>query len=212
MTHTRETLRSLLESGAADLGLSLDNEVIEKILGYREMLEKWNRAYNLTAVRDAEGQVVKHLLDSLAVLPLIQGERFVDVGAGAGLPGIPLAIARPDLHFTQIDSAGKKARFMVQAARELGLANVEVHHCRVEAYEPEAPFDGVLSRAFASLGDMIQVAGHLCSDEGRLFAMKGQRPEEELAALPEGWRLERVEGIRVPGLDAERCLVVLTRA
>ena len=212
MNPSRESLQRLLESGIQELDIPLNDEVIEKILRYREMLEKWNRAYNLTAVRDPEEQVVKHLLDSLAVLPLIRGERFVDVGAGAGLPGIPLAIARPDLHFTQIDSAGKKARFMVQAARELGLGNVEVHHCRVEAYEPETLFDGVLSRAFASLADMIEVAGHLCAEDGRLFAMKGQRPGEELAALPEGWKLERIDSITVPGLDAERCLVVLARS
>ena len=206
-----DLLGEKLAGGVATLGLELDESVVERLLAYLALLIKWNRAFNLTAVRDPAEMVVKHLLDSLAVLPHLKGERFVDVGAGAGLPGIPLAIARPALSFTEIDSAGKKVRFMKQAVRELGLVNVEAHHARVEGWRPEAPFDGVLSRAFASIADMVTVAGHLRGEEGRLYAMKGRVPDEELAALPAGWAVERIEPLTVPGLDAERCLVVLAR-
>ena len=206
-----DPLYDQLSRGIDQAELGLEEAVRERLLAYLALLIKWNRAFNLTAVRDPKEMVVKHLLDSLAVLPHLRGGRFVDVGAGAGLPGIPLAIARPELSFTEIDSAGKKVRFMQQAIRELALTNVEAHHTRVETWEPEAPFDGVLSRAFASIADMVKVAGHLCAADGRLLAMKGQAPDEELAALPEGWRVERVEPLVVPGLDAERCLVVITR-
>lgn len=206
-----DPLNDLLARGIERLGLELDEAARGLLLDYLALLGKWNRAFNLTAVRDPAEMVVKHLLDSLAVAPWLEGERFVDVGAGAGLPGIPLAIAKPAMHFTEIDSNGKKTRFMAQAVRELGLTNVEVHHSRVEAWRVEAPFDGVLSRAFASLADMVTVAGHLCAPGGRLYAMKGQAPDDELVALPRGWRVERIHSLTVPGLDAERCLVVLAR-
>jgi 16S rRNA (guanine527-N7)-methyltransferase len=196
-----------LAPGLKTMGIALPAGGEAQLLRYVELLERWNQAYNLTAIRDPGEMLTKHVLDSLAVLPFVTTGSVADVGTGAGLPGIPLAIARPELRFTLLDSNGKKTRFVTQAMAELKLANVEVVQSRSEAYRPKAPFDQVLSRAFASLKDFANLAGDMAAPGGRLLAMKGARPEEEIAALPPGFRLMAVHPLKVPGLGAERCLV-----
>ena len=200
-----------LGPGLAVLGVALPAEGTARLLEFVELLQRWNQAYNLTAVRDPGEMVVKHLLDSLAVLPHVRGTSVEDVGAGAGLPGIPLAIARPDTRFVLLDSNGKKTRFMVQAAAALKLHNVEVVQARVEGYRPSEPFATVISRAFASLGEFLRLAGGGCTHGGRLLAMKGAYPDEELRDIPEGFRLLGVHVLKVPGLDAERCVVEIEK-
>ena len=203
--------RQSLGPGLKALGVSLPAGGEEKLLRYVELLERWNQAYNLTAVRDPAEMVAKHLLDSLAVLSFVSEGPVADVGTGAGLPGLPLAVARPELHFTLIDSNGKKTRFVTQAIAELKLGNVAVVQSRAEAHRPAAPYARVLSRAFASLGDFARLAGAMAAPGGRLLAMKGADPADELAALPAGFRVLKVHPLKVPGLDAERCLVELEK-
>ena len=205
---TRE-LGEALDAGLEALGLPLAGAQRAGLLAYVALLAKWNRAYNLTAVREPREMVSRHLLDSLAVAPHLSGTRLVDVGSGAGLPGIPLALACPERTVVLLDSNGKKTRFMTQAAAELGLGNVSVVHSRVEAYAPEPRFDLVISRAFASLADMLRTTAHLVTAQGRFLAMKGAYPAAELEALPEGFVLEEAIRLRVPGLDAERHLIAL---
>lgn len=201
----------LLAPGLKTLGVTLPAGGEAALLRYVGLLERWNQAYNLTAIRDPGEMLTKHVLDSLAVLPFVTSDPVADVGTGAGLPGIPLAIARPELRFTLLDSNGKKTRFVTQAMAELKLANVEVVQSRSEAYHPATPFALVLSRAFASLSDFATLAGGMAVPGGRLLAMKGARPEEEIAALPAGFRLVAVHPLKVPGLGAERCLVELEK-
>jgi 16S rRNA (guanine527-N7)-methyltransferase len=203
--------RKILGPGVEALGLTLPAGGEEKLLGFVELLERWNQAYNLTAVRDPAEMVTKHLLDSLAVLPHLEAGPVEDVGAGAGLPGIPLAVARPDLAFTLLDSNGKKTRFMTQAAAALKLANVTVVQSRAEGYRPPEPFATVMSRAFASLGDFLDLAGHAAGQGSRLLAMKGAVPDAELKEIPTGYRLLKVHPLKVPGLDAERCLIEIEK-
>ncbi|HSW51993.1 MAG TPA: 16S rRNA (guanine(527)-N(7))-methyltransferase RsmG, partial [Sulfuricaulis sp.] len=167
--------------------------------------------YNLTAVRDPEQMVPRHLLDSLSVLPYLQGPRVLDIGTGAGLPGIPLALARPDLEFTLLDSNAKKTRFATQALHELGLKNVAVVQERVEKFHPAEKFDTLIARAFASIPDMLAASRHLCAPHGRFLVMKGVFPQEELAAVTDGYRAE-VKALTIPGLDAARHMVILTPA
>lgn len=155
--------------------------------------------------------VTHHLLDSLAILPLIEGVRIADVGSGAGVPGIALAIVRPELEVTLIESSQKKAAFLVQAKAELGLANVTVERCRVEAWVPQIPFDGIVSRAFAALPELLRLAGHLVREGGQVLAMKGEYPREELCQIPIGYRLERVTALQIPGLEAARHVVLLRK-
>ena len=208
----REPVRDpavLLEAGLRRLGLAVP---AAPLLAYMELLARWNRAYNLTAVREPARMVSHHLLDSLAVLPWVRGPRVADAGTGAGLPGIPLAVARPDWAFTLIDAGGKKTRFVTQAVAELGLANVTVVHSRVEDFRPEAPFDTVVSRAFAALDGMLAATAHLGGPGTRWLAMKGRPPEAELAAVPAPFRVEAVEPVQVPGLDAARSVVIISRA
>lgn len=181
------------------------------MLRYVELLQRWNQAYNLTAIRDPAEMVGKHLLDSLAILPFIDIGPVADVGTGAGLPGIPLAVARPDLKFTLLDSNGKKIRFVTQAVAELKLANVFALQVRAERYRPPAPFARVVSRAFASLKDFAELCGGLLAPGGRLLAMKGAPPQQELADLPAGFHVMAVHALQVPGLDAERCLVEIEK-
>ncbi|QQS54184.1 MAG: 16S rRNA (guanine(527)-N(7))-methyltransferase RsmG [Candidatus Competibacteraceae bacterium] len=177
---------------------------------FLSLLERWNRAYNLTAVRDPEAMVVRHVLDSLSILPWLEGMRVLDVGSGAGLPGIPLAIVRPDCEFVLLDSNGKRTRFMNQVVAELKLANVSVVRSRIEDYRPAILMNSVVSRAFATLAEMVAEAGRLCVPEGRLLAMKGVFPDDELARLPPGYSVVGVYPLRVPDLDAERHLIHLT--
>lgn len=203
-------LDTLLADGLKQLGLTLDTETQAALRRYVDLLGRWNRTYNLTAVRDPVEMVTRHLLDSLAIAPFVRGPRVIDVGTGAGLPGIPLALAHPALAFVLLDANAKKTRFLVEVQGQLKLRNVEVVQARVEAYRPEQPFDTVLSRAFASIADMLKTAGHLCRPGGQLLAMKGTYPAEELAEMPAEYRLVRTEALRVPGLDAERHLVIIT--
>ena len=205
----RESLRQRLCAGISDLGLELDDAAIERLLAYVELLERWNAAYNLTAVRDPAEMVTRHLLDSLAILPHVQGATLADLGSGAGLPGIPLAIAAPEREILLVDSNGKKARFLREAVRRLGLARVRVAESRVE--NVEGSFDCVTARAFASLAEMLGWGGHLLAQDGIWLALKGRFPQDELAAVPEDFRVDDVIALHVPGLDAERHLVVAKR-
>lgn len=203
--------RSIIE-GSERLGISLTAEAVARLVAYLALLERWNRAYNLTAVRDPEAMVIRHLLDSLSILPWVEGPRVLDVGSGAGLPGIPLAVARPNCQFCLLDSNGKRTRFLTQVAAELHLAHVDVVRGRVEDYRPAVLFNSVVSRAFATLADMVADAGRLCVPDGRLLAMKGVFPDDELARLPPGYVVVGVYPLRVPNLEAERTLVHLAPA
>lgn len=193
----------------ADAGISLTDHQKNQLIAYVDMLHKWNKAYNLTSVRDPNEMLVRHILDSIVVAPYLKGGRFIDVGTGPGLPGIPLSIVRPEAHFTLLDSLGKRIRFLRQVQHELGLTNITPVQSRVEEFPSEPPFDGVISRAFASLNDMVSWCHHLPGQNGRFYALKGQLPEEEIATLPAEFSVESVEKLRVPQLDGERHLVVI---
>lgn len=204
---------TLLREGLARL--QLDAQLQAPLQDYLRELRKWNAAYNLTAVRDPADMVVRHLLDSLAVLPALDlpaHARLLDVGSGAGLPGLPLALARPDWTVHVLDSNGKKARFLRHAVRTLALANVEVIESRVEQHQPAQPYEGVISRAFASLCDFVHATQHLLAAQGRWLAMKGRLDENELAALPARISPPQILPLNVPGLDEARHLIVFTRA
>ncbi|MDE1479874.1 16S rRNA (guanine(527)-N(7))-methyltransferase RsmG [Xenorhabdus bovienii] len=199
-----------LESLLAKTDIMLSLKQKQQLVTYVDMLNKWNKAYNLTSVRDPEQMLVRHIMDSIVVNPFLHGTRFIDVGTGPGLPGIPLAIVRPDSHFTLLDSLGKRVRFLRQVQHELGLGNIDPVQSRVEEFIPEPPFDGVISRAFASLQDMLSWCCHLPKPaEGRFYALKGVLPENELTQLPSGITLDTVVSLQVPELDGERHLVVL---
>lgn len=193
----------------ADAGISLTDHQKNQLIAYVDMLHKWNKAYNLTSVRDPNEMLVRHILDSIVVAPHLQGKRFIDVGTGPGLPGIPLSIVRPYAHFTLLDSLGKRVRFLRQVQHELALTNITPVQSRVEEFPSEPPFDGVISRAFASLNDMVSWCHHLPGQNGRFYALKGQLPEDEIASLPAEFSVESVEKLRVPQLDGERHLVVI---
>ncbi|MEI6069252.1 MAG: 16S rRNA (guanine(527)-N(7))-methyltransferase RsmG [Methylococcaceae bacterium] len=198
-----ETCRKILVFGLESLNLSIDEDKVEQLLGFIKLLEKWNKAYNLTAIRDREAMVRLHLLDSLAIVPFIEGKRVIDIGTGAGLPGIPLAIYLPDIEFILLDSNAKKTRFVQQAIIDLKLGNVSVCHKRVEQYHPEKGFDTAITRAFAGLSDIVQLTAHLLNKDGVLLAMKGQAPDvPELESA-----LTTLIPVNVPGITAERCLV-----
>ena len=202
-------LDKMLRQGLQDMGIDVAAPVQKRLLAFLELLEKWNRSYNLTAVRDPELMVPRHLLDSLTVLPFLQGPQVLDIGTGAGLPGVPLALVRPDLEFTLLDSNAKKTRFVTQAMHELGLKNVGIVQERVEKFHPAIKFDTLIARAFASIPDMLTASRHLCAAHGRFLVMKGVFPQEELAAVTDGYRAE-VKALHIPGLDVARHLVVLT--
>ena len=207
-------LTSELEAGLAALDLALEKSVQARLLAYLDLLARWNRSYNLTAVRKPRQMLVRHLFDSLVIRPYLAGERILDVGTGAGLPGIPLALACPGRSFTLLDSNGKKTRFVTQAVAELGLANVTVVQSRVEAYAVEAGFDTIVSRAYATLAEFAGGVAHLLAPGGQLLAMKGVYPVTELAQLAElatPFRLARNVELQVPGLEAERNLLILRR-
>lgn len=198
-------LNRLLDSA----GITLPENQKQQLVGYVELLHKWNKAYNLTSVRHPDEMLVRHILDSIVVEPHLQGSRFIDVGTGPGLPGIPLAIVRPDSHFTLLDSLGKRVRFLRQVQHELHLENITPVQSRVEEFPAEPPFDGVISRAFASMTDMVTWCKHLPAENGRFYALKGQRPDEEIAALPAEFSVEEVIRLQVPELDGDRHLVMI---
>ena len=199
--------RKILISGLQALNLALNEQQVEQLLGFVKLIEKWNKAYNLTAIRGREDMVRLHLLDSLAIAAYIEGKRVIDIGTGAGLPGIPLAICLPETKFTLLDSNAKKTRFVQQAILELKLKNATVFHRRVEHYQPELTFNTVITRAFASLSDIVKLTAHLLGKDGVLLAMKGQNPEAELAQVTAKTTLIPVN---VPGCEAERCLVKIS--
>lgn len=190
-------------------GISLSDQQKQQLVGYVEMLHKWNKAYNLTSVRDPEQMLIRHILDSIVVEPHLSGDRFIDVGTGPGLPGIPLAIVRPHSHFTLLDSLGKRVRFLKQVQHELKLENISPVQSRVEDFPAEPPFDGVISRAFASLTDMVTWCHHLPGQHGRFYALKGVLPQDEIAALPAGLSVVKVLPLSVPQLEGERHLVII---
>lgn len=204
---TLTALKPQLEAGLAELHLSLTDAQVNRLIEYLTLLEKWNKVYNLTAIRDPKEMLIKHLLDSLAVVPHITGQRIIDVGTGGGLPGIPLAICFPDKAVDLLDSNSKKTRFLIQAKAELGLVNTQVIHDRVENYQPKLGYDAVISRAFASMQDMLHWTDHLLSENGVWWAMKGQQEFEDLTTLPGLVVIEETIQLKVPGLDAKRMLI-----
>ena len=206
MTHP---LASGLAQGLDHLGLSLDSAAQEKLLAYLDLLAKWNRSYNLTAVRKPAQMLVRHLFDSLVIYPYLQGPQILDVGTGAGLPGIPLALACPDHHYTLLDSNSKKTRFVTQAVAELGLNNVTVVQSRVETFSAASGFDTIVSRAYSTLAEFVNGVQSLLAADGILLAMKGVYPATELAELPTPFRLAQNVELQVPGLDAERNLLII---
>lgn len=189
--------------------VSYNQKKIQLLNSYINLLDKWNKAYNLTAVRNIEEMLERHIVDSLSIVSYIEGQRFIDVGTGPGLPGIPLAIMYPEKSFVLLDSNGKKTRFLQQARLELELANVDIVNDRVENYRPSELFDGVLSRAFSSLEDMLKNTQHLCNDDGHYFAMKGQYPESELQAVRKPYKVQPVDW---PGNQLERHLVIISQS
>ena len=211
MTEDLASFRPRLEAGLA--ALDLDAALAGPLLDYLALLLRRNRTYNLTAVRDPEEMVTKHLLDSLAMQPFVRGlHTLADLGTGPGLPGIPLAVTTPALQVTLVESNGKKARFLREAARQLKLGNASVVESRIEAFDAPGRFDAITARALATLPLILELGGHLLKPEGRLLAMKGVVPEDEIAALPAGWRVAAVHPLRVPGLDAERHLLEVVKS
>ncbi|NUS39881.1 MAG: 16S rRNA (guanine(527)-N(7))-methyltransferase RsmG [Lysobacter sp.] len=202
-------LRGELDAGLAALGL--DQALSAPLLAYLALLHRWNGTYNLTAIRDPRDMVAKHLLDSLAMHAHVADGTLADLGTGPGLPGIPLAIAKPGLRVTLVESNGKKARFLREAVRTLKLPNAEVAESRIEALDRPGAFDQITARALATLPQIVALGGHLLKPGGRLLAMKGVRPDDEIADLPDGWWLESVQPLTVPGLAAERHLVRVVR-
>lgn len=203
---------ALLQSGARALGLELDAGQIAMLLTLVDELERANAEFNLTAIRDRPAMLSKHVLDSLSAQPYLRGVEIADVGTGAGFPGLPLAIVNPTRRFTLIEATGKKARFVEQTAQRLGLKNVAVKNERAERLRATGPFESIVSRALGSLADFAGHAGHLCAPDGRLLAMKGRRPDAEIAAVPASFRVLAVHRLQLPGLDDERHLVELCRA
>ena len=202
-----------LRLGALQLGLDLSSAQQQQLMAYLALLNKWNKAYNLTAVRDPAEMVSRHLLDSLSVVPHVEqgGARWLDVGSGGGMPGIPLAIMFPERNFTLLDSNGKKTRFLTQVKLELKLANVDVVHSRVEQFEPPQPFTDITSRAFSSLEDFANWTRHLGDKDSRWLAMKGVQPDDELQALPTDFQLQSCVVLKVPGCQGQRHLLILRR-
>ena len=199
--------KTSLSAGLAELGIDLSANQQNKLLAFRDLLLKWNKTYNLTALRDPEQAISHHLLDSLAILPHVGSGPLLDVGSGGGLPGIPLAIARPGLSVSMVDTVQKKATFLQQAAIQLGLKNVMAHHARVETMTGQ--YTQISSRAFAEIGLFISLTRHLLAPGGRWLAMKGVRPDDEIAALPADILVNQIIPLHVPGLDAERHLIIL---
>ncbi|NQX87355.1 MAG: 16S rRNA (guanine(527)-N(7))-methyltransferase RsmG [Halioglobus sp.] len=202
-----QSLDTLLAHGSDQLGLSLEPEQRAQLLEYLTLLARWNRAYNLTAVRDERHMVTRHLLDSIAVSPFLSGKRFIDVGTGPGLPGLPLAIIHPRQNFHLLDSGGKKTRFLFQVKTALCLDNIVVHQARAEAFQADQPYDAVLSRAFASLQAMAAMCRHLLAVGGRFLAMKGAFPARELDHIRRAYSEIKVHSLDIPGLAEQRHLV-----
>jgi 16S rRNA (guanine527-N7)-methyltransferase len=204
-------LEKTLTEGLQALNLQLEPGAERALLDFVLLLDKWNQAYNLTAVRDPQQMITRHILDSLSISPFVKGPRVLDVGSGAGLPGIPLALAQPQLDFVLLDSNAKKTRFITQAVASFRIKNVEIVQERVEKYDPRKKFNTLISRAFASIADMLAGTGHLADTGAEFLAMKGVYPQEELTAIPQNYKVSSVQALQVPGLDAARHLVIITR-
>ena len=200
-----------LKLGLERLHLSCNEKQINQLLNYLDLLERWNKAYNLTAIRDPFDMINLHLLDSLAISVELQGDRFIDVGTGPGLPGIPLAIMNQNKNFTLLDSNGKKTRFLFQSKLELGLDNISEVNQRVQDFHPKQTYDCVLSRAFSSLGDMVENCHHLLNQNGYFLAMKGKLPQTELRELPKNYKVEKLHSINVPGVEGQRHLIKIVK-
>jgi 16S rRNA (guanine527-N7)-methyltransferase len=209
---TRDEEQELLVVGAREIGIALSPARAAALLQLVDELELGNAQFNLTAIRDRPGMLRKHVLDSLSLQPYLRGVRIADIGTGAGFPGLPLALVNPERRFTLVEATGKKARFVEQTVAHLGCDNVRVENARAENYRPFELFDTVVARALSSLADFAAYAGHLCAPAGRLLAMKGKRPDEEISALPKAFRVLAVHRLKVPGLDDERHLVELSLA
>ncbi|WP_295994759.1 16S rRNA (guanine(527)-N(7))-methyltransferase RsmG [Rugamonas sp.] len=208
----RAALAQVLSNGIKELPLELNQAQVDKLLDYLALLLKWNSVYNLTSLRDPMQMVTHHLLDSLAAVPAFAGAvNVLDVGAGGGLPGMVLAIARPDMKVAMIDTVHKKTAFLTQVKAELGLANVTVYTMRVEQLEVKQPYDVITSRAFADLSDFVNWSGHLLAEGGQFIALKGVAPQDERERLPADWKVSHLQPLTVPGLDAERHLVFIRK-
>ena len=204
-------LLDYLKQLIAKSDLYVSEDQVELLVVFTEQIHKWNKAYNLTSVRDPREMLVKHIMDSIVIAPFLNGHKYIDVGTGPGLPGIPLAIMKPDCHFVLLDSLGKRVRFMKQIAFELGIKNIEPIHSRVESYHSDIKFDAVLSRAFASLKDMLHWCQHLVDSKGKFLALKGVIPEEELAKLSANFKHVETDKLVVPNLEGERHLVTIVK-
>jgi 16S rRNA (guanine527-N7)-methyltransferase len=200
-----------LRQGLVELGLFATDQQLNLLLSYLLLLDKWNASFNLSGVVEINSMVSRHLLDSLAINAHLQGSVFVDIGSGAGLPGIPLAILNPENHFILVDSNGKKTRFLFQAKTELGLANIDVENCRIEHYQSTQQIDMVMCRAFSALGDAVSKSQHLLEKEGKFLAMKGRYPEDEIAALPNCFEISKTTKLEIPGNDSERHLIEVVK-
>lgn len=208
----QEALGKTLDEALSQLGMEAVSESQRHtLLAYLDLLHKWNKVYNLTAIRSPEQMLVRHIIDSLAVAPYLQAKRLIDVGSGGGLPGIPLSIVRPESQWVLLDTNSKKTRFLLQAKAELGLDNIEVVHGRAETYQPTPLFDAAISRAFASIEDMTDLSLPLVKPGGLLLAMKGAEPEKEIGQLPENLELSEIIVLQVPFLHEARHLVVLKK-
>jgi 16S rRNA (guanine527-N7)-methyltransferase len=203
---------STLKAGAQQLGVPLSDSAAEKMIRLLDELDDWNQRMNLTAIRDRSQQLTKHLLDSLTVVEYIEGPRVIDIGTGAGFPGLPLAIALPATHFTLLDSTAKKLKFIDHVCASLDINNVETVHTRAEVFRPKERYDAVISRAVGPVETFVKWAGHLGVGGGRLLAMKGRYPTEEITKLPNGWKIAAIHRLTVPGLDEERHLVEICRS
>lgn len=196
-----------LRQGIVKLGLFATDQQINLLLNYLVLLNKWNASFNLSGVAEINSMVSRHLLDSLSINAHLKGSVFIDIGSGAGLPGIPLAILNPKNHFILVDSNGKKTRFLFQVKTELGLANIDVENCRIEHYQSNQQIDMVMCRAFSAIGDVVSKSQHLLKKEGKILAMKGRYPEDEIAALPDGFEISKTIKLEIPGNESERHLV-----
>lgn len=204
-------MQQRLSDGLAELGVTAGPEMIAALIRFLSLLQKWNRAYNLTGITGLDDMAVRHVLDSVTARPYLAGTVILDAGTGAGLPGIPLALLEASRRFTLLDSVGKKINFLQQAMTELRLANVTLAQARLENWQSDCLFDTVICRALGALGDLAALCGRFVAPAGRLVAMKGRNPSEELRAVAAPWHVAVLERVRVPGLDAERHIVVLER-
>ena len=211
MSQLQEELLSLLQKSVNQLDIKVSEPQQQKLIAFVLMMDKWNKAYNLTSVRNPKDMVLKHLVDSIVIAPHLSGQVYIDVGTGPGLPGIPLAILHPELTFILLDSLGKRVRFMKQVAYELKIDNIQPVQSRVEDYQSSLVIDGVISRAFASLKDMLHWCQHLVDSSGLFLALKGQLPEEEISQLPAEYSVVDIIKLQVPGLEGDRHLVKIQK-